>query len=70
MENPPLFFRACAEVFDALGEAENVQAAIESGHQAIIETADTINLPEWRRSFLENNPQNRAVMEMWERRKQ
>jgi hypothetical protein len=69
MENPPWFFRACAEVFDALGEADNVHEAIEVGHQGLMEVADTINVPEWRQSFLENVPDNRAIMEMWEHRK-
>jgi len=32
--------------------------------------ADKINVPAWRQSFLENVPDNRAIMEMWERRKQ
>ena len=69
MENPSWFFRACAEVFDALGEADNVHEAIEVGHQGLMEVADTINVPEWRQSFLENVPDNRAIILMWERRK-
>ena len=65
-----LDFRTCAEVFDALGEAENVRAVLERGHQALMEVADTINVPEWRQSFLEIVPNNRALMDMWEQRKQ
>ena len=62
-------YRLLAETFDALGEAENARAVIESGHQALIEVLETIGIPEWRQSFLENVPDNRALMEMWERRK-
>jgi class 3 adenylate cyclase/tetratricopeptide (TPR) repeat protein len=70
MNNPGNVYRSCAETFDALGEAEVFQAVLESGHQMLMEVADTINVPEWRQSFLENVPDNRALMEMWERRKQ
>jgi class 3 adenylate cyclase/tetratricopeptide (TPR) repeat protein len=69
IENPGTVYRTCAETFEALGEDENARAAIESGHQALMEVADKINVPAWRQSFLENVPDNQAIMEMWERRK-
>ena len=69
ISRPGMVYRTCAEVFDALGETENLQAVLESAHQAFMDVADTINVPEWRQSFLENVPDNRALMEMWERRK-
>jgi len=69
MSYPMRVYRTCAETFDALGEAENAQAVIESGHQILMEMADQINVPEWRQSFLENVPDNRSIVEMWERRK-
>jgi hypothetical protein len=69
LENPAWVYRACSEVFEALGEAETARSVLESGHQALLEKAVTINLPEWRQSFLENVPDNRALMEMWESRK-
>ena len=69
ISNPGAVYRTCAEVLDALGEAENLQAVIESGHQALMEVADKINVPAWRQSFLENVPDHRAIMELWERRK-
>jgi len=68
MEYPDLVYRSCAETFDALGEAENARVVLESGHQTLMDIADTINLPEWRQSFLENQPDHKAIMEMWERR--
>jgi tetratricopeptide (TPR) repeat protein len=69
MNNPGTVYRFCAETFDALGEADNAWAVIESGHQALLEVAEKINVPAWRQSFLENVPDQRAIMEMWERRK-
>jgi len=70
MGNPGKAYHICAETFDALGDTENAQAVIEAGHQALMEVADTKNIPSWRQSFLENVPDHRAIMEMWERRSQ
>jgi ATP/maltotriose-dependent transcriptional regulator MalT len=69
MAIPPAVYRICAETFDALGDTENLQAALDVGHQAITDVADKIGTPEWRQSFLENVPNVRAFMEMWERSK-
>ncbi len=69
MENPSTAYRICSEVFEALGERENARLALHAGHQALVDKADMINMPEWRQSFLENVPENRAIMEMWERLK-
>jgi hypothetical protein len=66
---PGSIYRSCAETFNALGEEENALMVIENAHQALIEMADMIDNPAWRQSFLENVPDNRAIMEMWERRK-
>ena len=70
LNNPGRVYHTCAETFDALGEDENAQAVIESGHQVLMNMAEKINVPEWRQSFLEKVPDNRAIMEMWDRRKQ
>jgi tetratricopeptide (TPR) repeat protein len=66
---PGAVYRICAETFDALGEEENVRAVLESAHQALMDVLEKITIPEWRQSFLENVPDHRALMEMWERRK-
>ena len=70
LSNPGIVYRSCAETFDALGDAENFQAVVEISYQSLMEVADTINVPAVRQSFLENNPNNRAIFEMWERNKQ
>jgi tetratricopeptide (TPR) repeat protein len=69
MDKPAPVYRSCAETFEALGDMENFKTVIESAHQLLMEAVDTINVPEWRHSFLENVPDHRAIMEMWERRK-
>ena len=68
LNNPSLVYRLCAETFGALGNLENARAVLESGRQAILEVADKIQSPAWRQSYLENVPDNRAIIEMWERR--
>jgi tetratricopeptide (TPR) repeat protein len=69
LDNPVYIYRLCAEVFDALGEEENLQQVLEMGHSLIMDTADRIDVPEWRQSFLYDEPDNRAFLDLWERRK-
>jgi len=69
LENPAIVYRDCAEVFEALGDEASFKAVLESGYQALMEVANKITLPEWRQSFLENETENRAFMELWERSK-
>lgn len=69
MGSPGKVYLTCAETFDALGEAEDAHAVIESAHQALMDVADTKNITQWRQSFLENVPEHRALIEMWERSK-
>lgn len=67
ISNPCRVYYACAESFDALGDLENYRAAVEIGYQAIMQVADKTDDPAWRQSFLENVPENRRIVEMWER---
>jgi class 3 adenylate cyclase/tetratricopeptide (TPR) repeat protein len=67
MDNPLRMYHKCAETFDALGDAENLQSVLDAGYQAMMEVADMINNPEWRHSFLQNNPNCRSFLELWER---
>jgi tetratricopeptide (TPR) repeat protein len=66
-ENPATAYRTCSEVFEALGEQASAREVLESGHQALIEKADKIDKHDWRQSFLENVPENRALLDLWER---
>ncbi len=69
MGNPVTAYLTCAETFDALGEEESLQEVLENAYRGIIEVADKINVPAWRQAFLENVPDMRDFMEIWERRK-
>lgn len=67
MEHPMRPYGLCAEVFDALGEGEVSRAVVEAGYRMLLTNADKIGNPEWRESFLQNDPFNRKVVERWER---
>jgi class 3 adenylate cyclase/predicted ATPase len=67
MERPVWAYQSCAEVFEALGEQAEARRAVEAGHWELQELAGKISDPEWRKSFLENVPEHRAIIEMWER---
>ncbi len=67
LNHPGMAYSVCVEVYDALGEKETVQCVLTTGYKALMEVADAINLPEGRKSFLENVPENREFFEMYER---
>jgi class 3 adenylate cyclase/tetratricopeptide (TPR) repeat protein len=67
MGGPGWVYLTCAETFDALGDQENYRAVLESGHQELLQEADQRNISAWRQSFLENVPEHRRIMELWER---
>jgi len=69
MGNPGKVYLMCAETFDALGDEENYKQVLESSHQALMKVANMKNMPGWGQSFLENVPEHRTLIEMWERNK-
>jgi tetratricopeptide (TPR) repeat protein len=69
LANPGGTYFTCAEVFDALGETENFLEVLEIANKILMEVADAKNIPEWRQAFLENVPEHRALIELWERNK-
>lgn len=62
-------YRNLAETFIALGDDAEATEVLEAGHQALMDVAETINVPEWQQSFLQSVPDHRAIVEMWERRR-
>ena len=70
-------YLALADVFGALAEtrgADNAshaaRAILEAGHDLVMARAAKISDPTWRRSFLENVPPNRTIVERWQRLQQ
>ncbi len=65
--NQGLAYWTLAELFDALDEPDLERAVIEMGYQKLMEAANKISNPEWRRSFLESHHDNRKLVLLWER---
>lgn len=66
LESPVWVYQTCADIFDAVGDRDRTRAAVEAGHRELMERAGKISDPEWRRSYLENVAEHRAVLEMRE----
>jgi tetratricopeptide (TPR) repeat protein len=67
MEFPMCAYQTCARVFEDVGDEAKSRAAIEGGYRELMSRAEIISDTEWRKSFLENVPENRALIEMWNR---
>ena len=63
----PAWVYAC--VADVLSSVENmnisIHEVIEAGYRDLMQRAEKINDPEWRKSFLENVVENKAIVERW-----
>lgn len=66
-----------ADVFGALADANGAaeashaaRAILEAGYDLVMARAARISDPTWRRSFLENVPPNRTIVERWQRLQQ
>lgn len=67
MENPMRSYLVCADVFDALGDVETARAIAAAGYKELKTRVEKISDPKIRQALLENDPFNRALVEMWER---
>ncbi|MGB8643946.1 MAG: adenylate/guanylate cyclase domain-containing protein [Anaerolineae bacterium] len=60
-----LAYVVLAEVFQALGEVEKQHGVVQAAYHELAQRAERITVPEWRQSFLENDPYNRAILDMY-----
>jgi hypothetical protein len=67
MEFPVLAYLTCADVFKAAGGHKTANRAIEAGYSELMRRADRVGDTGWRRSFLEQVPEHRRLMELWHR---
>ncbi len=66
MEHPMRPYGLCADVFDALGERDLAQEVVDAGYRELMHRAEKISDSEWRESFLQEDPFNREIVELWE----
>jgi tetratricopeptide (TPR) repeat protein len=65
MEFPVRAYQACADLFAAVGDFERSRSAIEAGYRELMDRAERIGDPAWRRSFLEKVPEHQSITERW-----
>lgn len=61
MEFPIWAYLTCARVFQAVGEKDASQSALEVGYRELHARAGKISDPGWRKSFLENIPEHKEI---------
>jgi tetratricopeptide (TPR) repeat protein len=67
MELPVLSYLTCAEIFQEAGDTKKYTTATREGYQVLMEMAEKISDPDMRRSYLENVPEHRTMVELWDR---
>ncbi len=63
---PVLAYLTCTNVFAAVGDTETSNAALEAGYKFLMERAEKITNPEWKKSYLENFPEHREIVAKWQ----
>ncbi len=66
IEFPIMLYKSCADIFEAMGQLENAQRAVEAGYTELMEHARAISNPGWRKSYLENVHEHCMIIELWE----
>jgi predicted ATPase/class 3 adenylate cyclase len=61
MEFPILAYLTCARVFEQTGDDERRWLSIEKGYEQLMERAEKISDPEWRKIYLEEVQENLAI---------
>jgi tetratricopeptide (TPR) repeat protein/predicted Ser/Thr protein kinase len=67
MELPVLSYLTCVDAFREIGDTENCATVAHAGYEVLMEMADKISDQDMRRSFLDNVPEHRTMVEMWDR---
>jgi class 3 adenylate cyclase/predicted ATPase len=63
MEFPTLSYLTCAKVFEGTGDEERRRDSIEKGYQQLIERAEKISDPVWKRTYLKEVSENNSIQE-------
>jgi len=67
MEFPVRAYLTCADIFDALDKSEMVRTVVEEGYRELNHRADKISNAQWRKSFLDNVPEHRQIVQKLKR---
>ena len=66
MEFPVWAYVTCAQVFEEDGDDERMQQSIEDGYRELMERAEKIGDPEWRKTYLEEVPEHNELLALWQ----
>jgi len=66
LEFPVLAYQTCENGFVFLGDHAAAATAVENGYQEVMARASRIDDPAWKESFLNNVPEHRAIIQMWQ----
>jgi hypothetical protein len=58
-------YLACAEVFEAAGDTNSANAAINKGYREVMGIAEKLTNAQWRKVYLETLPDNTALTARW-----
>ena len=67
MEFPLMAYLACGQVFETCRKSEDAKAARKMGYDELMTRAEKISDSSWRKSFLENIPEHRQLLEARDR---
>ena len=67
MEFPLMAFLACGLVFETCGKDRSAKNAWKMGYDELMTRAEKISDSSWRKSFLENIPEHRQLLELKDR---
>jgi tetratricopeptide (TPR) repeat protein len=67
MEFPLMAYLACGQVFETCGKERAAKTALKMGYDELMTRAEKISDESWRKSFLENIPEHRRLLEAKDR---
>ena len=71
LASPAWVYLCVADVLDRTEVGDiSVREVTGAGYQELMQRAEKISDPDWRRSFLENVAENRAIIDRWQRLRQ
>ena len=65
MEFPIRAFLTCARVWQVAGEKVRMLRMISEGYTELAARAERIRISDWRQSFMENIPEHRELVALW-----
>lgn len=67
MEFPLMAYLACGKAFETCGKDGDAKTALKMGYDELMTRAEKISDESWRKSFLENIPEHRQLIEAKDR---